>query len=384
MNTFVYISGWDKRAEPGGRYGLTAYRLLPDGGLSFVETAEPDTLFNVACFDARRGLLYALEEVNDLPGLRGGGGGRIFAFRPDRETGRLETVGSAPTWCPSPCHLSFSADGERLLVAHQGSYAAVTKLGRDAYGNFYPVVERDDVAVELFSIGADGVPDRLLDADLCRGEGPERRQIHARPHTVVRSPDGTMFAVCDKGNDTVGMYAVSPDGARLIPPRHVYRCRPGLLPRYCVFHPTAPWFFLNTESDDRIYAFRYDAEGALTPLTSVAAAPGAPLRERMTEQQGLVMSADGRFLYDVVRGPNAVSVLAVDAATGVPETVQVLPVAGAWPRGCALSPDGRLLLVCCRDSGTVERFAVGEDGLLAPLGEPVKNPAAAFAVFCEL
>ena len=96
MNTFVYISGWDKRAEPGGRYGLSAYRLLPDGGLSFVETAEPDTLFNVTCFDARRGLLYALEEVNDLPGLRGGGGGHIFVFRPDRETGRLETIGSAP------------------------------------------------------------------------------------------------------------------------------------------------------------------------------------------------------------------------------------------------------------------------------------------------
>lgn len=384
MNTFVYISGWDKNAAPGGRYGLSAYRLLPDGGLRFLETAEPGTIFNTACFDARRGLLYVLEEVNDLPGLRGGGGGRIFTFRPDRETGRTELLGTTPTWCPSPCYLSLSADGARLLVAHQGSYAAVTKLGRDAYGGFYPVIEHDDVAVELFSLGADGVPDRLLDADLCRGAGPERRQIHARPHTVVRSPDGTLFAVCDKGNDTIGMYGISPDGARLRLPQHIYRCRAGLLPRYCVFHPTGPWFYHNTESDDRVYAFRYDPEGALTPLGAASAAAGAPQRERMTEQQGLVMSADGRFLYDVVRGPNVVSVLAIDQETGLPETVQQHPLAGAWPRGCALAPDGKTLLVCCRDSGTVERFAVGEDGRLASAGEPVQNPAAAYALFCEL
>ena len=56
------------------------------------------------------------------------------------------------------------------------------------------------------------------------------------------------------------------------------------------------------------------------------------------------------------------------------------------PSPCYLSfsADGERLLVCCRDSGTVERFAVGEDGLLTPLGEPVENSAAAFAVFCEI
>ncbi len=384
--TFVYISSWAKGPGSPGTHGLNGYEYdAQTGQLRWIENVEPSVLFNVTCFDRERGVLYALEESNDLPGLRGGGGGRIFAFQIDRSSGKLTQISCTPTWCTSPCYLTADPEGKFLMVAHQGSYAAVTKIGVDAQGNYYPVVERDDVAVELFELREDGCVGKLLDVDKCYGQGPEKRQVHARPHTVVRSPDGGLYAVCDKGNDTVSMYMLDGEKGKLIAPKHIWRHSPGLLPRYCVFHPEQPWFYHNTESNGEVYAFTYGAEGQLQELDVCSAVPAdCAMQERAFEQQGFVLSDDGRYIYDVVRGPNLVSVLEVDQTDGTLKVIQQQSIPGKWPRGCALSPDGRFLLVCCLDSGEVVEFAVGTDGRLQDTGCSYPNNAAAYAIFCEM
>ncbi len=384
--TFVYISSWAKGPGSSGIHGLSGYEFdVQSGRMNWIETVEETVLFNVTYFDRKQGVLYALEESNDLPGFRGGGGGRVFAFRVDPEYGTLTRLSCTPTWCTSPCYLSPDPEGKFLIVSHQGSYAAVTKIGIDAAGNYYPVVERDDVAVELFELLEDGSVGKLLDVDKCYGQGPEKRQVHARPHTVVRSPDGRLYAVCDKGSDTVSMYMLDEKNGKLVPPRHVWRHEPGLLPRYCVFHPEQPWFYHNTESNGEVYAFTYGEEGQLQELGVCQAVPeNGPMQERIFEQQGFVISSDGRYIYDVVRGPNLVSVLEVDQTDGSLNAIQHQTIPGKWPRGCALSPDGRFLLVCCLDSGEVVEYAVGEDGRIRETGLVCPNNAAAYALFCEM
>lgn len=381
--TYVYISSWKKKTSD---YGLSGYEFDPmTGAMRLVDQAEQDIEFNVTHFDPRRGVLYALEEAADLPGLRGGGGGRVFVFRIDPATGKLERIGCTETWCSNPCYLTLDQSGKYLLVTHHGTKSAVTKIGQDIHGNYYPVVERDDAVVELFSVKEDGTLGRLLDVSRHEGAGPERRQMHAQPHTTVMSPSGTLFAVCDKGCDTVSMYKLDREKGKLIRPAHIYRHTPGTLPRYCVFHPGKPWFYHNTENTTRIGAFTYTQDGLLKEIGAYGVLPEAwEEKEAACEQQGLVIDPAGRYLYDIVRGPNLVTVLEVNQEDGSLKTVQHQTIPGKWPRGCALSPDGRFLLVCCFDSGKVLEYAVGADGHLSETGNECSCTAAAYAIFCVI
>lgn len=381
--TFVYVSGWKKSTSD---FGLSGYLFEPETGkLGFIEKVKADIIFNVTCFDPKRGLLYALEEVDDLPGLRGGGGGRVFVFRIDPDTGKLTEIDCRETWCASPCYLTLDQSGEFLIVSHHGGNSAVTKIGEDAFGNYFLKVERDDAAVELFSVNKDGSLGKLLDVDKRYGSGPEKRQAHARPHSAVMSPDGKLFAVCDKGADTVYMYKLDRTAGKLIRPRHTYIHAPATLPRYCVFHPKKPWFYHNCENAMSFYAFTYDADGLLQENGVCSVLPdGAEPQEKVHEQQGLIIDHAGRYIYDIVRGPNVVAVLEIDQQNGSPTVVQYQPISGKWPRGCALSPDGRFLLVCCLGSEKVVEFAVGGDGRLSGTGREYPNAGAAYVTFCEM
>lgn len=385
-NTYVYISAWGPKINEHERYGLSVYKFdAKSGKLRWVERQDEDVLFNVTFFDKKRCMLYALEEVSTLPSARGGGGGRVFVFHIDPETGRLTKTGCTETFCSNPCYLTQDLSGNYLLVAHHGGNSAITKIGQDLYGNYYPVVEWDDAAIELFRVEQDGTLGKMLDVDKRTGFGPERRQAHARPHTVVMSPSGRLFAVCDKGNDTVSMYQLDEENGKLIRPKHIYTHEGGTLPRYCVFAPKKPWFYHNNENSTNLHAFVYDEDGALSGNGAYSAADiSCTMQEKVIEQQGLVMSQSREYIYDIVRGPNIVTVFKVNQDTGRLKSIQHKKIPGIWPRGCTLSPDGKVLLVCCRDSGKVVSFKVGADGFLSePCGEYM-NSAAAYAIFCEM
>jgi 6-phosphogluconolactonase (cycloisomerase 2 family) len=385
-NTYVYVSSWDKHASKENEFGLNGYAFDRETGeLRWIEKVEDPLRFNVMHFDRRRRLLYALEESDDLPGLRGGGGGRVFVFRVASDTGKLTKIGCTETWCASPCYLTLDQSGRFLLIAHHGGNAVVTKIAQDPRGAYYPILERDDVAVELFSVKEDGTLDTLLDVAKHYGDGPERRQAHARPHTVVMDPSGKLFAVCDKGNDTVRMYGLDQENGKLIRPRHIYSHPAGTLPRYCVFHPKKPWFYHNNENTACVNGFVYSEDGLLRENGVFHALPDAPvMQEDICEQQGLVMDHDGRYLYDIIRGPNVVAVFEVDQNDGSLHVIQHQPISGRWPRGCALSSDGRFLLVCCLEGGKVVEFSVHGDGRLSETGREYPNAAASNVIFCEL
>ena len=110
----------------------------------------------------------------------------------------------------------------------------------------------------------------------------------------------------------------------------------------------------------------------------------AQMQEAVCEQQGLTIDAAGKYIYDIVRGPNVVTVLEIEPGTGEVKPVQHQPIDGKWPRGCALSPDGRFLVVCCLGSDKIVVFAVGENGRLTPTGYEYPNAAAAYATFCQV
>lgn len=382
-STYTYISSWKKSS---GDFGLNSYRFdTGTGELQWIETVEKNAAFNVTHFDSGRGLLYALEEDDNLPDLRGGGGGRIFVFQINANTGSLTKIGCTETWCASPSFLTLDKTGEYLIVAHHGSKAVATKIEEDAFGNYRPVVVHDDVAVQLFSVKQDGTIGRLLDVAKHYGSGPEKRQVIAHPHSAVMSPCGKLFAVCDKGNDTIRMYKLDREQGKLIRPAHIYKHAPATLPRYCVFHPQKPWFYHNNENSADFHAFHYDEEGLLHKINTCSTMPvHQEMQEKVLEQQGLVIDRKGQYIYDIVRGPNLVTVLEIDQSDGSVKPIQYQPIEGKWPRGCAISPNGRFLLVCCLGSEKVVVYAIGADGRLTATGREYPVAGAAYATFCEI
>lgn len=96
------------------------------------------------------------------------------------------------------------------------------------------------------------------------------------------------------------------------------------------------------------------------------------------------MHPNGRFLYDIVRNPDLVCVFRIDEADGAVTKIQSLPVDDKWPRGCAVSRDGRFLIVCGLQAGRIFVYSVGEDGRLTDTGISLEQCCAAYATFAAV
>lgn len=380
---FLFVSGW-KRDQ--GQGGITQYTMdRESGALTRGWTLYENVKFNVTYVDEQNGILYALNEVPDLPGERVGGGGSLYLFYLNRETGECIKTDRVPTGCTNPCNMSVSPDGKYMLISSHGTRSYVTRLVKDADGEYRPVVLMDGTPVMLYERKENGLPGRILDISQHTGTGPSPKQTTPRPHTVERSPSGKMFAVCDKGNDHVYLYRIDAEHDRLVICGDPVALSPGTEPRYCVFHPQLPFLYQNTESSSEVFAYRYDEEGHLTPIGSWEALqqPNMGKPGGMLEQQGLYMHPSGKYLYDVVHGPNQVAVFQIDPTDGALTLIQNVPVEYDWPRGVTVSPDGRFLVVTCARGHKVVVYRVGEDGLLTPTGVAGDHENAAYATFWD-
>ncbi len=384
-HSFIYASSW---THGHGEAGIGLFKLDNDSGeLTFLGKEAKNADFNVSCYDRERGIFYALNETSSLPGLRAGGGGRIFVFRADPDTGHLTRLGCTPTWGCNPAYLAIDSERKYMVVANHATRNTVTKVKKDAFGKYYPVVEYDDSTVELFAMNEDGTVGELLDVVYHYGSGPEKRQTNAHPHSCPVSPSGKLFAVCDKGNDTLSFYSIDREKNKLVLTGNVFHHGPGTLPRYAVYHPALPYLYENNEASMDVHAFRYSEEGRLELIGAYSSLPqGHKVGENkgnVYEQQGLVMHPNGRYIYDAVRGPETIAVFEIDESSGALRQIQSLAVEGSWPRGLAISPDGRFMLLCCVDSSDIAVYKVGEDGCLAQTPYSCFFDCAAYATFLE-
>lgn len=380
---FAYVSSWSHGERASGLclYGYD----LEKGELSLIKQVDDKTEFSVSTVDHTRGILYVLDESGNLPEFRTSGGGRLFAFRIDPETGDLQQISCVPTYCPNPSYVTLDSTGKYLVVSNHAGRACVTKLMRDAYGKIHLSLEYDDSVVELFAVNEDGSVGELLDAVKHEGSGPDPKfQNNPHPHCAVMSPCGRFFTVCDKGNDGVYMYTINRERNRLVPTSPEYVCAPGSRPRFCAYHPVLPYLYNNNEGRAEVDAYRYDEHGRIELIGSFgikteenAALPGGWV------QQDFRIDGKGEYLYSLVSAPAMVVVYQVDQATGRLKLIQNLRLTEEGPRGCALSPDGRFLVVTCVGSGKVVTLAVGGDGTLTDTGIRMEQPDAAFISFYQ-
>lgn len=370
----LFVSGW-KRLP--GKGGICQYVLGDSGELSMVDHVEPELSFNVTLADEKKGILYALNESPDQPGMRFGGGGSIYIINIDPESGRIAEIDQYPAYCSNPCNVAVSPDGNNLIVTGHGSKAYVTKLVQDGNGSFFCEVLTDDTPVVLFKRNANGTPGKVLDAKMHVGSGPKKNQLTAHPHSAVFTPSGNMFAVCDKGMDCIFMYRIENDGSGLECLNKTF-IEKGQAPRYSVFHQNLPFLYFNTEGSSLVHIYKYDDAGNLSPVGTVDSLE-KDYGNRI-EQQGFCLHPNGEYLYDAVNGANVIAVFKV-SEDGEPTLVQNFETGYIWPRGIAVSPDGKYLAAAFVESKKLVIYEISEEGLIASEVSSFCQDNAAYVTF---
>lgn len=365
---FLYMSQWSMH---GGAPGLSLFTFdQENGALHFERQLNDHISFGCSLIDYNKNILYLCNE-DDLEREAGYHTGRIYGYSIDPQTGDLTELFHQDTFCPCPDYVNFTPDRRFMIVPHHSLPGSVTTIQQDANGRYFPVTTCMDSAIDLFCMKADGTIDHL--SDVRKHVFAERttdfqgRMTIPHPHCAVLSPSGRIIAVCDKGDGKLYMYQVNEADQKLEELSRTLTDVPLSEPRYCSFHPSQPWLFVNHEHTGHgrmpVCAFCYSEDGDVQFMNKVDSLPqdysGA------AEGQGFCMSGDGKYLYNLLQGPNAVAVLSVDQNTGALSVLQHMPVEGARVRHCALSPNGRFLVTACL-SGEISVYAVEENGLLSP------------------
>lgn len=379
---FVYVSAWAAR---GGSPGLGMFTLNGETGeLTFVKQINEDVSFGNFFTQPDINRLYLCNE-DDLSGELGYSSGRLYQYEVEPQSGDLEEISKTETLCANPTGMCTDMSGKYMVVSNHSTPGGFTsEIAKDESGKYYPAVHYNEAVVELFSLDEDGKPDRLLDV----ARHGSSRDNHV--NSVARAPGENLFAACDKGDGNLYMYRLDTENEKLVLVNKVSTIGQGGHPRVCVFHPDpeTPLLFVNHEAAlngrMEVCAFSYTSDGGLTKAFTRNTLPAEyPLVENKLEQQGMSIHPKGMALYTVQHGNNAICVLGVDPFTGALCILQNISVPGMWPRGCAVSSDGRWLGVACRNSDEVFIYKIELDGKLSGPVSSGKLKGAASLTFYD-
>ena len=334
------------------------------------------------CFDSKRNILYCTHETMTQTGYFRGGGGLVYALAINPKTGDLIEINHQPSYGSLPAYPAVDATGKYLIVVSHTGNAPITKTGKNASGKYRIVMKYNKAATVLYRLNNDSSIGDPCDIYKHSGSGPDDEQTHPRLHSVMMSPSGNLFAVCDKGSDMLYFFRIN----RITETLEVcggkgYKSFPGSLPRYSVFHPTLPYFYMNHEVKSVISAFRYDEGGKLEFIHAMDVLPEGSKIDRTVTQSDIRIHPSGKYLYDLIRGLNVVSVFSIKEKTGEIERIQTLKLDGGGPRGCAVSPDGRFLLVALTSIQKVVVLAIGEDGKVSSTDKSYSQPSPGNVTF---
>lgn len=314
--------------EPGSGEGIWSLDLdLRTGALSgarqLVETASPSFLAVHPSLD----VVVAVSET---------GQGRVRTFVLDGD-GLLATS-DASTGGDDPCHLVVG-EGD-VLVANYGSGSlAVLPTSPDG---------RLGGSVATFAHS---------------GSGPVReRQRSPHAHYVLEVSDRFVW-VSDLGTDEIRRFRRTATPGVLVADGVAVVFPPGTGPRHVALAADGTAFVVG-ELDSQVHVVRTAADGSGTVVSSVPACT-TPATESGSFPSHVALSADGTRLYVSVRGPDVLSVFAVDPGSGADPVVRHLadsPSGVVWPRHHAvLAPSG----------GQAERGSEGLPGADGPVPDLV-------------
>ncbi len=351
--TYVFV-GTYTTALPhvqGKAEGIYVYQMDPaTGALIHRHTVPGVANPSYLELDPRHRYLYAVNEVSEIDGQRGGG---VSAFAVDQASGALTFLNRQLTRGEDPCHLCVDAAGRYVLVAnYSGGSVAV-----------FPVREHGELAP-----ASDFVQHVGSSVNPQRQQGP-----HA--HSINLDPTNRFAVVADLGLDQLLVYRFDRGQGKLIPndPPST-STTPGAGPRHLAFHPSGRYAFVVNEIASTLSSFAYDAErGILREVQTLSTLP-ADFAER-NSCADVHVHPNGRFVYGSNRGHDSIAIFAIDEATGGISPVGHASTAGRTPRNFAIDPTGTFLLAANQNSSSVVTYRIdGATGRLTPAGPIAEVP----------
>lgn len=323
--------------------GMYVYRFDQRSGearpLGGVKAGNPS--FLAVSDDGTR--VYAVSEYDD--GRQG-----VGAYSFDSASGSLRLVNSRK------CGSLATRQGNRMPG---GAPCNVM-----VYGGHVVTSNYNGGDISVFPIAADG----SLDAesqyfDMYRGGMGDASHIHCCRMT----PDRRYMLADDLGNDCVWRFDVGAAGRFLSNPVVAYSAPKGTGPRHIVFNSSGTVAYLIGELDGTVAVLGYSG-GTLRELQRVQAS-----QTRTAGSADIHLSPDGKFLYASHRlKDEGVSIFAVDASSGLLTKVGFQPTA-SHPRNFAITPNGKFVLVACRDGNVIEVYRRdARTGQLANTGRDIK------------
>ena len=266
--------------------------------------------------DAPRSRVYAVGE-DDGPSATM----NILSYENDGSNLKLDA--SVLNGGGAPCHISSAPDGSKVFTANY--------LGGSISG-----CEIDDNGMFI------GQP-RIIKFE---GSGPDSiRQRQPHLHQLSFIPNsGTMLAN-DLGTDKI--YVIPAPYDTVVAQVSV---APGSGPRHTVFNNDGSRAYMLTEMSGEVMVFDIDNDRLILKQTILADS----LHARGSAD--IHLSPDNQFLYASTRlQGDGLAIFKVSDADGTLTRIGFQPT-GKHPRNFAITPNGRYVLVACRDANAIEIY----------------------------
>mgnify|MGYP000370265411 CR=1 FL=1 len=386
---FAYVGNWNFKLVDG-RYdrGISCYSYDPEGGnLELIDVFDREVAAGQMCLDNENARLYVAYEIGAKRGEIGGGG-YLRSYSIDKETGALSLISEIDSRGANPSYVCLTKDKKHLLACHCADPHHANKIVKNEDGSFGVEVVMDDAPLILVEVKEDGSLGRVEDVFITGSNGKLKEdsriltdpvtghiqltRVISRQHAVIKSPDGEIFAVMDKGMDRV--YTFRLENGKIVQ-ADCFQDEIGVFPRYGAFHPTLPVLYTNNERACVIDVFNYDRSGKLSLMERVPS-----LKEeykakeygdgvRPMGAQDIAVHPDGKTLYCTVEGGDNLITVHRIKEDGTLELIQNIDCEGYMPRGICISPDARFLLCGNNAGGDITVFNIEEDGTLKFTGK---------------
>jgi 6-phosphogluconolactonase len=359
--TLVYVGTYTNGGKSKGIYlfRLQTTNLEVSQNITLVplglaaESVNPSFL----ALDAKRRLLFAVNEVNQFEGRSSGA---VSAFSIDPATGKLALINQRPSMGTGPCHVVLDGEGRHVLVANY-----------------------DSGSVAVLPVAADGRLGEPSSVVQHRGRSvnPERQQgPHA--HGVTLDPANRFAFVCDLGLDRILAYRFDAQAGKLTPADPAFAAvKPGAGPRHMVFRPDGKFAYVINELSSSVTVFGYAAEsGRLTELQTESTLP--PYFDGRNSAAEIGMHPSGKWLYVSNRGNETVVLFDIDREKGTITYTEEQGTGGKTPRHFGIQPSAKHLAIGNQDSDTVLVCRLDDgNGRLKPSGVFADAPSPACVVF---
>lgn len=277
--------------------------------------------------------------------------GTANALSFDKSTGNLTLLNSQLTHGDAPCNIIVNPEGKYVYTSNYNG-GSITEFPLDSEGKL-----GEGRVIQFSGTSVDSL-----------------RQTQPHLHAVNFTPDGRFLLANDLGTDKIHfLSAVAPLNTEYL---RDFEVPAGTGPRHLCFAPDGEHAYLLGEISGNVIPIHYDSldyaescmytsDNKIVRADSLGAEGSADIH----------ISADGRFLYTSHRlKGDGVSIFSVSPTDGALTKVGYQPT-GVHPRNFTLSPDGKWLLVACRDDNMVQIFARdAETGLLKDTGKKIEMP----------